>query len=453
VRAGFYSPLGVYLTFPARRGSLGGARMKKILILVAAIVLLDVVALVVLGSFAWRPLVHFVAMSEVRVGKLRNGRSDFTGGIECFDRALAMDPNNVDAYVGRAYSNAYLGRYDDAIADGDHAISIDAASGNAYGARAWAKEWKGDLDGAHADYDQAIKLSPNQASFYAHRGAVRDRQKEHEGALKDLDHALELNPSLAFAYHDRATFKYRKGDTVGAIQDEDSAVEFAPRKIDYLLRRANYHLRTNDLEDAAADVSSAQNLQPGSASAYYLRAVIQRRQGNTQDALKSLDQALQIDPSIEGGYFERGIVKYVAGDLKGAEADFRLARANAADRPHAEIWLWIITSEQGSGDEANRVLGDYLTDARNIKDGTWTEKLGDLVLGRLQPDALAASIDLGQNESLRKDEICEVWFFAGKMELLKNDRVTARTDFQTAVATGAADILEFSESQRELAKL
>jgi lipoprotein NlpI len=427
--------------------------MKKILLLIAAVIILDFILGIIVIGLAWRPVIHFGSIVEVRSGQRMASRHDYIGAIGRYDHALLLDSKNAEAYTARAYAWTYLGRYDAAIADGDQAIQIDPKSGAAYGARGWAREWKGDEDGAHADYNQAIALSPNVAAYYAHRGWVRGRQREWDGALKDLDQALELDPRMASGYHDRAWVKFKQDDLAGALQDENSAVEFGPHQVDYYLRRADLHLRMNDADEALSDARSALDLQPQSTVALYWQAVAQRRLGDMKDSIDSFNQLLQLNPNFSGALFERGMSKYIAGDLAGAEADLKAARASGVDRPFVELWLWIFSCEQGGKADGDQVLSDYLVDARIIKDGTWPEKLGDLMLGRVTPDALAGSLDLAESKSVQEDRLCQLWFFAGKVALLNGDHTTARADFQKAVDTGVGNIIESSEARRELAKL
>lgn len=427
--------------------------MKKILLLIAAVIVLDVVLGIIVVGLAWRPFIHLGSIIEVRSGQRLAFRHDYIDAVSRYDHALALDPKNVAAYTARSYAWTHLGRYDAAIADGDQAIQIDPMNGAAYGARGWAREWKGDEEGAHADYDQAIARSPNVAIYYAHRGWIRGRQLEWDGALKDLDHALELSPHMASAYYDRAWVKFKRGDLAGALQDENAAVEFGPHEAEYYLRRADLHLRVNDSDGALSDAKAALDIEPQSTVALYWQAVAQRRLGDVKDSVDSFNQLLQINPNFSGALFERGMSKYLAGDRAGAEADLKAARASGVDRPFVELWLYIFAREDGGKAEGDRVLSDYLVDARTIKDGTWPEHLGDLLLGRVTPDALAGSLDLAQPANVQKDELCELWFYAGRVALFNGDKATARADFQRSIDAGTNDILESSEARRELAKL
>ncbi len=85
-------------------------------------------------------------------------KGDYQGAIEACDRAIGLNPNYVDAYIGR---------------------------GN-------ARDDSGDRQGAIADYDQALKIDPNYAFAYYNRGVTRLRLKDKQGATEDLQKAADL---------------------------------------------------------------------------------------------------------------------------------------------------------------------------------------------------------------------------------------------------------------------
>jgi lipoprotein NlpI len=269
--------------------------------------------------------------------------------------------------------------------------------------------------------------------------------------MADLDQAVRLAPHLSFAYHDRAWLKFVKDDLPGALEDEDAAIEFSPHDVEYYLRRADFRLRSDDADGALADAQQALDLQPQSWDGLYRKAIALRRLGNTGDAVIALDQLLQLCPTYGGALFQRAIARYTAGDLTAALADLRADRANERDRPYTELWLWVVNTEAGAKSDADRELEDYLKEARDVQDGTWPEKLGDVLLGRAAPETLAALPEFAQSGHKQRDELCELWFFAAKTALARGDPAAAKADFQKALDTRAADIVEFSEARRELA--
>jgi len=79
---------------------------------------------------------------------------------EDFNRAIKIDPNRADGYVGRANTLNTLGRYQEALEDYDKAIEIDSKLANAYVNRGSANSHLGKYEEAIADYEKGLELDP-----------------------------------------------------------------------------------------------------------------------------------------------------------------------------------------------------------------------------------------------------------------------------------------------------
>ena len=77
-----------------------------------------------------------------------------------YDRAVALHPDDADAYCERGVVKAIKGDAHGAIADLDRAIKLDPTNAQAYYFRGVAKKARGDAPGAGADLARAAELSP-----------------------------------------------------------------------------------------------------------------------------------------------------------------------------------------------------------------------------------------------------------------------------------------------------
>jgi tetratricopeptide (TPR) repeat protein len=92
-------------------------------------------------------------VSNLNLNKPEKALKDFT-------RAIEIDPNRADGYVGRANSLNTLGRYQEALEDYDKAIEIDSKLANAYVNRGSAYSHLGQYEKAIADYEKGLELDP-----------------------------------------------------------------------------------------------------------------------------------------------------------------------------------------------------------------------------------------------------------------------------------------------------
>ena len=82
-----------------------------------------------------------------------------------FNRAIKIDPQKADGYLGRANTLNTLGRYNDALEDYDRAMEVEpdlakSTLANAYINRGSAYSQLGQYKKAIADYEKGLELDP-----------------------------------------------------------------------------------------------------------------------------------------------------------------------------------------------------------------------------------------------------------------------------------------------------
>jgi tetratricopeptide (TPR) repeat protein len=161
----------------------------------------------------------------------------YNQAILSFDRAVALQPEMVDAYLmrGRSYvgeskpelalpdfakvielrpsdpvgwverGKAYLelNNFQAAISDAAHAVSVDSKDASAYNLRGAAVRKSGSPEKALGDFNRAVELSPNANNYYE-RGATYQLLGEHRLAIADFNRVIEIIPDLASPFFARA---------------------------------------------------------------------------------------------------------------------------------------------------------------------------------------------------------------------------------------------------------
>lgn len=112
-------------------------------------------------------------------------------------RALQLDPGYVAALKLRAdiYGGG-LHRYDLAAADFARAIAVNPNDGDAYSGRCLAYYSENQYESAIRDCDQAIRINPKDAKAYYVRGLARQATGDSYGGGTDIERARLLNPNL-----------------------------------------------------------------------------------------------------------------------------------------------------------------------------------------------------------------------------------------------------------------
>jgi len=425
---------------------------RIVIVVVVLFVIFDVIAgTIVIRHYTIPNFTRLTANTElVQAERLIKAR-DFAGAIAACNRALATDPRNPVAFALRSYAYNDLGLYDKALQDGDSAVTAGPTTAVAHLARGWAHQSRREWNEARDDLDKSISLQASFPAAYEHRALVRAALNDDAGALADLDRCLEISPDVPYVRDLRAALEYKMGDFEAARTDETLAIDLNPKAPAYLARRAKYNITLGDPKAALADAQKAIGLNERYLEAYFQEARAQLRLGDPKSAEALLIHALEINPHYSEAFEERGIARFDQGDFAGAQEDFRQSLSTRGGGSYTQLWLWIVAERLGVKDDANLRLSDALAAQRRAKDGTWNERMEDLLLGRTTPEAAIAAIDPKYKALARDSFVCEAWYFAAQAALGNNDTATAKSDLQKAVATKATGVLSYCEAARQLA--
>jgi len=156
--------------------------MMAILIIVAVLIVLYI-----LLSFIFRKPLKYHNMG---ISKYNQG--DYKGAIECFDKAIQINPLNANPYLYRGYSKNNLG----------------------------------DCHGAIEDYTLAMKRKTPTADDYVNRGALRHQLEDYDGAIEDYKNAVNIKVKDADAYYNLGLSYEKKGLIQTAILNWRIANDF-----------------------------------------------------------------------------------------------------------------------------------------------------------------------------------------------------------------------------------
>lgn len=166
------------------------------------------------------------ARIEYQKGRALQEQGSVKKAGDAYARAIYLDPNFAEAYVGRGY--AYLAHEN--------------------------------LESALADLDKAIELDARLPEAYNYRALVSLGMGDAEQAMLDFTKAIEVSPDFADAYVNRARLHFSRRDLASAIEDMTAAIREEPDEMEHYLARAQMHLFNNDAEGAAADLDQVLSL-------------------------------------------------------------------------------------------------------------------------------------------------------------------------------------------------
>ena len=120
--------------------------------------------------------------------------------IEDYNKVLAINPNDAEAYFNRGNVYGQKGDFNHAIEDFNKALAINPNDADAYYNRGGAYYDKDDYDRAIEDYNKAIYIDPNNTDVYNNRAKAWYYKKQYDKAWADVKHCRKAGgtPESAF---------------------------------------------------------------------------------------------------------------------------------------------------------------------------------------------------------------------------------------------------------------
>jgi tetratricopeptide (TPR) repeat protein len=267
-----------------------------------------------------------------------------------YQRALFLDPADVEAANGLSGLCAALGDLDGAIAMLRRVVAARPADANArydLAVNLWNRDRagpgpRGALEEAARELHEAARIEPGNAAIHALLGQVRAEQHALDMAAGSLRQAAELAPDDAAHAYDLGLVLRRQGDLQGAEDRfraalaRDPAHAAARRALGLVLRQ------TGRVEGAAAEFARAVEWQPEDPQGHALLGAAKLRLGDTAGAIVALRQAVRRDPGLVEAHVSLAQALARAGraqESRDAAAEARRLRADAAAQGRAMVLM------------------------------------------------------------------------------------------------------------------
>jgi tetratricopeptide (TPR) repeat protein len=159
----------------------------------------------------------------VASGNDKADEEDYLGAIADFERAIELNPKNLNAYFNRAVALQVLEEFEQSAEDLNRVIAGQPTDAQAYFFRGIAFDELEQYDAAMSDYDKTLVLDPTFVEAYIYRAELLLLMNKEEAALYDYNIALTMidqdYPDLDLILFNRGLAKFHLGDKPGACQD------------------------------------------------------------------------------------------------------------------------------------------------------------------------------------------------------------------------------------------
>jgi TolB-like protein/class 3 adenylate cyclase/Flp pilus assembly protein TadD len=215
---------------------------------------------------------YFRGMASVHIG---GSPANLSQARDFFEQAVTLNPDNVEALVGLAHCDAYLG-------------------GGLFGPDRTAR-----LTAAATALDRVLSLAPNNASAHQNVGHLMVFTNRATQALSELERALKLDPNLAAAHASIGLAKITLGRAEETERHIEEALRLSPLDVTAYLWVAFAGFAKACLgldEEAVTRLRRAIELNRNYPIAHFWLGAALARLGRIEEAGRSVRVGLTFDP-------------------------------------------------------------------------------------------------------------------------------------------------------------
>lgn len=331
----------------------------------------------------------FAFAQEEAAEFIRDGAFEFSQG-NCelaqyfYQEALKLEPENVEAMVGKGKALACRNAFDLAIAEFQKAIERDPGNIEAYVEMARAFEsqaltdpdrYPNRLNDALAALERAEERAPDNAEVLNTKGVILYRLNDLEGARAALEAAVDRarRPDGGLSDRERSVVQVNLGkvhrdlgDMQQALRAFRTAVVLDPSNASAHNNLGNVYFRMAECDQAEFELSQAVALAPESLSAMSQLGIALFECGRVEQSVPHLERAIDLDGSVflpplftylgraysQIGRHDEAIKRAQQGALLGEESP---APANA----EGYYWLGQVYERRGASGDAAKAQAAY----------------------------------------------------------------------------------------------
>jgi tetratricopeptide (TPR) repeat protein len=209
---------------------------------------------------------------------------DYEGAITCYERAVAIKPNNPDACYKRGNALYNLGRHEEAIASFWQAIQLKPDYHEAWCNRGIALNALSRYEEAITNYVQAVQFKPDLHNAWWNQGITLYYLGRYEEAIASFDQTIQLKPDYHEAWYGRGVALKVLGRYEEAIISYDTALRLTQNQYRQVwVERGNAVLSAQGYENSlAAWDEGLAALLPTTPDYQYACGELHRLKGRTQ---------------------------------------------------------------------------------------------------------------------------------------------------------------------------
>lgn len=247
------------------------------------------------------------------LGTVLSDQDNPTDAIPAFDKALALNPTNINALLNRASTYYRMEQYDLVLKDCSHVLALDEKNVKALYWRATIFIEKDEYSKAIKDLEAYVRLVPEDASGHYYLGEAHNKNGTFLKAVECFDKAIQLVPDLAEAFYQRATAYNGLGNDDMASFDISRAIALDAQD-KYYRARGVVFLNQRKYKKALQDFFKGSEMDPDDSEFQMLIAEAYRYLGEYRSSLSHIDNYIESIRDNAAAYCIKGLCHFNLGD-------------------------------------------------------------------------------------------------------------------------------------------
>ncbi|PSB01469.1 serine/threonine-protein kinase [Merismopedia glauca] len=205
-------------------------------------------------------------------GKTLTDLKKYPEALAAYEKAIALNPNYIEARIGKANILTQLNRYQEAL----------------------------------VNYEKAIKLKPDSAALWQGRGIVLDLLNQNTQALYSFDRAIAIDRNISESWYGKGKILTKIKKYSEALKAYDEAVNLTDKVPKYWYERGWVLHNLKRYSEAITSYDKALGLQDSLAPAWYGKANSLVIIGRDIEAITAYQKAADYQPNYYQSWFSLG---------------------------------------------------------------------------------------------------------------------------------------------------
>ncbi|MBN1465449.1 tetratricopeptide repeat protein [candidate division KSB1 bacterium] len=260
------------------------------------------------------------------------------------DQAYTKKMNDAKLAYNEGNTLFKQGQYDEAVAAYDKSLALDPSNSNAYQGKGLTLAKQRKYDEAVAAYKKAVEADPTNYAAFAAMGKAHYDNKDFSNAVEAYQQAVDINPQRETNIYMLALSYNRIKDTKNAIKYFTMATQVKPDYEKAFNSLGEAYMTDGQVENAINAFEMAISIDEKYDEAYYRLAAANNKTGRYQEALDAAQNCLKVTKKFKGAAnFEAGTAAKKLGRLDEAKKYFEAAASDRQWRKSAEYELDLLS--------------------------------------------------------------------------------------------------------------